>query len=83
MKQNWRYDLIKILGTAVFLTAVFFAGRQAAVMVDSVVQHKKEQQGTEDRYKMQKYCVVVDAGHGGGILRKMKACFFREKREKL
>ena len=69
MRQNWQYEIIKLLGTAVFLTAVFFAGRQAAVLVNGVVQTKEENQTQEqkidDYSKMQKYCVVVDAGHGG------------------
>ncbi len=70
MKRLWLYQAVKILGTAAFLTAAFFAGRQAAVMVDGYVQ-KQEAAGEKDDYsKMQKYCVVIDAGHGGGRLRR-------------
>ena len=66
MKQKWQNEIVKILGTAVFLTAVFFAGRQAAVLVDSAaVSQQEETVGKDDYSKMQKYCVVVDAGHGG------------------
>lgn len=66
MVRKWQSDLVKILGTAVFLTAVFFAGRQAAVMVDGYAQKQEERTQEKDDYtKMQKYCVVVDAGHGG------------------
>lgn len=66
MGRRWQTDLVKILGTAVFLTAVFFAGRQAAVMVDGYAQKQGEKTQAKDDYtKMQKYCVVVDAGHGG------------------
>lgn len=66
MERVWKNQIVKLLGTAVFLIAVFFAGRQAAVMVDSVAQKAPEGSGLKDDYsKMQKYCVVVDAGHGG------------------
>lgn len=68
MERIWQNRIIKILGTAVFLTAVFFVGRQAAVVVNSVGQHQTEtavRHTADDYSKMQKYCVVVDAGHGG------------------
>lgn len=71
MEQKWQQQLIKILGTAVFLTAVFFAGRQAAVMVNGVAEEadadglSSEAEWKDDYSKMQKFCVVVDAGHGG------------------
>lgn len=66
MGRKWQNELVKILGTAVFLTAVFFAGRQAAVMVDGYVQKQEGTERNRDDYtKMRKYCVVVDAGHGG------------------
>lgn len=77
MRRMWQKDLMKILGTAVFLTAVFFAGRQAAVMVEGEAQTQENAQAQgnaqargnapskDDFSKMQKYCVVVDAGHGG------------------
>lgn len=66
MNREWQNHIVKILGTVVFLTAVFFVGRQAAVMVDGYVQNAQNSAETKDDYsKMQKYCVVVDAGHGG------------------
>ena len=67
MGQRWQRELVKLLGTAVFLTAVFFAGRQAAVMTDSAARRAEteEEEEKDDRSKMQKFCVVVDAGHGG------------------
>lgn len=71
MEQKWQ-QLIRILGTAVFLTAVFFAGRQAAVMVSGAAEDitdretgNEEDEWKDDYSKMQKFCVVVDAGHGG------------------
>lgn len=66
MNREWQNHIVKILGTVVFLTAVFFVGRQAAVMVDGYVQGTQKAAEQKDDYsKMQKYCVVVDAGHGG------------------
>lgn len=70
MGQKWQNELIKILGTAVFLTAVFFAGRQAAVMTAGFRESRRaESQNAQETEKksrpMQKFCVVVDAGHGG------------------
>lgn len=65
MRHIWQKDLIKILGTAVCLTAVFFAGRQAAVVTDGAAQSKTAAPGENDYSKMQKFCVVIDAGHGG------------------
>lgn len=65
MRHIWQKDLIKILGTAVCLTAVFFAGRQAAVITDGAAQSKTAAPGENDYSKMQKFCVVIDAGHGG------------------
>ena len=65
MEQKIQYQIVKLLGTAVFLTAVFFAGRQAAVMVNGLVSGQEMQEEEDDYSKMQKYCVVVDAGHGG------------------
>lgn len=69
MKSDWLVPLIKMIGTAAFLTAVFFVGRQAAVLADNMESVRQAQTegavGREDFSKMQKYCVVVDAGHGG------------------
>ncbi len=65
MGHSWQRELVKLLGTAVFLTAVFFAGRQAAVMTDSAVHRAEMEAEQDDHSKMQKFCVVVDAGHGG------------------
>lgn len=66
MERVWQNHIVKLLGTAVFLTAAFFMGRQAAIMVDGYVQNEQEKEDAGDDYsKMQKYCVVVDAGHGG------------------
>lgn len=68
MSQKWQNIMINIVGTAAFMTAVFFAGRQAAALVDSVsvkMEEKKTEIKRDDFTKMQKYCVVVDAGHGG------------------
>lgn len=65
MERVWKNRIVKLLGTAVFLTAVFFAGRQAAVMVDGYAQKQETEINADDYSKMQKYCVVVDAGHGG------------------
>ena len=65
MDRVWRNELIKLLGTAVFLTAAFFVGRQAAVMVNGYGQGQETAEKKDDYSKMQKYCVVVDAGHGG------------------
>lgn len=72
MKQVWLKQLISMIGTAAFFTAVFFVGRQAAVMTNGAAYEgrsenvrKQERQATEDFSKMQKFCVVLDAGHGG------------------
>lgn len=66
MEQVWKSRIVELLGTAVFLTAVFFAGRQAAIVVDGLAQKSEGSAPMQDDYsKMQKYCVVVDAGHGG------------------
>lgn len=70
MKRLWQYQAVKLLGTAAFLTAAFFAGRQAAVMVDGYVQKQEAAMEKDDYSRMQKYCVVIDAGHGGGPLRR-------------
>lgn len=63
-KEN---KILKILMTAVLFTAVFFAARQAAVNVSgSLVENKTSSEKIwHDYSRMQKYCVVVDAGHGG------------------
>lgn len=66
MGRIWQNRIVKILAAAVFLTAAFFAGRQAAVLVDGYAQRTQETVKDGDDYtKMQKYCVVLDAGHGG------------------
>lgn len=68
MGHSWQRELVKLLGTAVFLTAAFFAGRQAAVLTDGAAQRREagEEGAEKDDYsKMRKFCVVVDAGHGG------------------
>lgn len=64
MDRECQNQIVKLLGTAVILTAAFFVGRQAAVMVNGHVQERASV-SEEDYSKMQKYCVVVDAGHGG------------------
>lgn len=69
MKQVWQNQFIRLLGMTAFFIAAFFAGRQAAVMVDGYVQVKEAAKERDDYTKMQKYCVVIDAGHGGGRLR--------------
>lgn len=65
MDRVWQNQIVKLLGTAVFLTAAFFAGRQAAIMVNGYAEGQKGAGEKDDYSKMQKYCVVVDAGHGG------------------
>ena len=50
--------LFQILTAVFFFTAVFFAGRQAAVLVDGNVRQRED--GRRDGY-----CVVIDSGHGG------------------
>lgn len=65
MDRVWQNQIVKLLGTAVLLTAAFFVGRQAAVMVDGYVQERESAGEKDDYSKMHKYCVVVDAGHGG------------------
>ena len=50
--------LFQILTAVVFFTAVFFAGRQAAVLVDGNVRQRED--GRRDGY-----CVVIDSGPGG------------------
>ncbi len=79
MKRIWQNQLIRLLGTTAFLTAAFFAGRQAAVMVDGYAQMREAAKDKDDYTKMQKYCVVIDAGHGGGKLRyplRSNPCFY-------
>lgn len=39
-------------------------------MVDGYVQKQEAAMEKDDYSKMQKYCVVIDAGHGGGPLRR-------------
>ena len=56
---------IRLLGTAAFLAASFFAGRQAAVLVNGLSVRVERQESRDPYEKMQKFCVVVDAGHGG------------------
>lgn len=52
-------QLLRILTAVLFFTAVFFAGRQAAVFTDGNAQKKEGGREAE-------YCVVIDSGHGGG-----------------
>jgi len=61
--QKWQDQFVRILTAAAFLAAAFFAGRQAAVLVYSPEVKIQQEQG--DLGRIQKFCVVVDAGHGG------------------
>lgn len=64
--HKWIRNGIRFLGTAAILAASFFAGRQAAVLVSGGDMGIAGEQENRDPYeKMQKFCVVVDAGHGG------------------
>ena len=66
--HKWIRDGIRFLGTAAILAASFFAGRQAAVLVSGGDMGIAGEQENRDPYeKMQKFCVVVDAGHGERI----------------
>ena len=58
-------EWIRLFGTAAFLAASFFAGRQAAVLVNGGNVTTQEAAPRDPYEKMQKFCVVVDAGHGG------------------
>lgn len=58
MGQKAFRELFGLLTAVFFLTAAFFAGRQAAVLVDGKAQ-QRENGGSSQ------YCVVIDSGHGG------------------
>ena len=57
MRQELKEQLLKGVVTIVLFTSVFFAARQAAVLVNEGTAQKEE-----------RFCVVIDAGHGGGKL---------------
>ena len=63
--RKWMNRFMQIMIAAAFLAAAFFTGRQAAVLVDSLAVQTAEEVYQEDYSGMQKFCVVVDAGHGG------------------
>ena len=52
--------LFSLITAAVFFTAAFFTGRQAAVLTGKFRVEREQ-----SRQSRTKYCVVVDAGHGG------------------
>ena len=54
MRQELKEQLLKGVVTIILCTSVFFAARQAAVLVNEGTAQKTEQ-----------FCVVIDAGHGG------------------
>lgn len=54
--KKWWIQSLQFTAAVAFMAAAFFAGRQAAVMMN-VMNHE-----TGGKTK---YCVVVDAGHGG------------------
>ena len=54
MRQELKEQLLKGVVTIVLFTSVFFAARQAAVLVNEGTAQKEE-----------RFCVVIDAGHGG------------------
>ena len=54
-----RQQIIKYIAAAALLAAAFFVGRQAAVTVSS------GNLLTAETEKTHKFCVVIDAGHGG------------------
>ena len=58
MGQKTFRELLRLLTAVLFFTAVFFAGRQAAVLVDGDARREEDEGGY-------KYCVVIDSGHGG------------------
>ena len=53
-------SLFSLITAAVFFTAAFFTGRQAAVLTGKFRVEREQ-----SRQSRTKYCVVVDAGHGG------------------
>ena len=53
------------IAAAAFLAAAFCIGRQAAVMVNALATDQSQVQGADSESKMRKFCVVIDAGHGG------------------
>ena len=58
MGQKTFRELLRLLTAVLFFTAVFLAGRQAAVLVDGDARREEDEGGY-------KYCVVIDSGHGG------------------
>ena len=60
MGRKEMQSLFSLITAAVFFTAAFFTGRQAAVLTGKF-RGEREQ----SRQSQTKYCVVVDAGHGG------------------
>ena len=54
MSQELKEQILKGVVTILLFTSVFFAARQAAVLVN------EGEAETEERF-----CVVIDAGHGG------------------
>ena len=52
------------IAAAAFLAAAFYVGRQAAVLVNSISTEQSQMQTDSNEIK-KKFCVVIDAGHGG------------------
>ena len=63
--RKWLRQFVQVTAAAAFLAAAFFTGRQAAVLVDSLAVKTADSISADNHTKMQKFCVVVDAGHGG------------------
>ena len=60
MGRKEMQSLFSLITAAVFFTAAFFTGRQAAVLTGKFRVEREQ-----SRQSQTKYCVVVDAGHGG------------------
>ena len=60
MGRKEMQSLFSLITAAVFFTAAFFTGRQAAVLTGKFRVEREQ-----SRQSRTKYCVVVDAGHGG------------------
>ena len=60
MGRKEMQSLFSLITAAVFFTAAFFTGRQAAVLTGKFRAEREQ-----SRQSRTKYCVVVDAGHGG------------------
>lgn len=69
MMEEKQGKVLRIIMAAILLVSMYFVAGEGAAYVNS--DNVEERGGNQEKEDREKLCVVIDAGHGSGKLRKV------------